>query len=186
MDQAASKAPESSCFQILSSLSLCSWHHIVIMVIKVITVIMVLAGVETVDCEGLNTVIPGKTKLPLSHQVHIIINFEFWHFIPERCSIRLIFTLWHQMCRKCSRVLRMTSQLRLDAWLMIFLYHLSVTRHAQKKSLITFEYRQSSRHFHTTYNLFCVFSLCHQKLAARIIWFLIFRWSYSPIPIISS
>merc|ERR1719187_914664 len=27
------------------------------------------AGVETVDCEGLNTVIPGKTKLPLSHQL---------------------------------------------------------------------------------------------------------------------
>ena len=49
----------------------------VVMFIMVITVIMVLAGVETVDCEGLNTVIPGKTKLPLSHQVHIIINFEF-------------------------------------------------------------------------------------------------------------
>ena len=62
------------------------------------------------------------------------------------------------MCRKCSRVLRMTSQLRLDAWSMIFLYHPSVTRHAQKKSLITFEYRQSSRHFHTTYNL-CILSL---------------------------
>merc|ERR1712210_220058 len=27
------------------------------------------AGVETVDCKGLNTVIPGKTKLPLSHQL---------------------------------------------------------------------------------------------------------------------
>ena len=33
---------------------------------------IVVEGVETVDCEGLNTVIPGKTKLPLSHQVHIM------------------------------------------------------------------------------------------------------------------
>ena len=34
---------------------------------------IVVEGVETVDCEGLNTVIPGKTKLPLSHQVHIMV-----------------------------------------------------------------------------------------------------------------
>ena len=34
---------------------------------------IVVKGVETVDCEGLNTVIPGKTKLPLSHQVHIMV-----------------------------------------------------------------------------------------------------------------
>ena len=87
---------------------------------------IVVEGVETVDCEGLNTVIPGKTKLPLSHQVYImvaiiiiiviiviiivifiviivsvagnIIPRQHHHYHRPGASIN--FTFWQQMCRK--------------------------------------------------------------------------------------
>ena len=85
---------------------------------------IVIEGVETVDCEGLNTVIPGKTKLPLSHQVHIMVAIiiiiiivvifiviivvvllttllpprQHHHYHRPGASIN--FTFWQQMCRK--------------------------------------------------------------------------------------
>ena len=43
------------------------------------------AGVDSVDCTGLNTVIPGKTKLPLSHLVTLHCTWHsFQYFLRYR------------------------------------------------------------------------------------------------------